>query len=102
MSNSTTTRQQSIERAMVKARQVAATGVSPRFIGWAAGSYLYRVPSASHEHHEYTVSARRVQGGIVTECECQAAQRGLCCYHRALTRMAMAGELAPAYSQAAD
>ncbi len=101
MSNST--RQQSIERAMAKARQVAAQGIGPRFIGWAGGSgRLYKVASASHEGHEYVVTARRVGNGHATECNCQAAQRGLVCYHRALVQLEMAGALPTVYGMAAD
>jgi hypothetical protein len=101
MSNPTT-KQASIDRAMTKARTVAAAGIAPRFIGWAAGAHLYKVASASHDGHEYLVTARRVGKGIATTCDCQAAQRGLCCYHRGLVRMELAGELAPVYGMAAD
>jgi hypothetical protein len=87
---------------MAKARTVAAQGIAPRFIGWAAGSHLYKVASATHEGHEYLVTARRVGKGFSTECQCQAAERGLVCYHRALVQLELAGELAPAYAMAAD
>jgi hypothetical protein len=99
----TTTRQASIDRAMAKARQIAAQGGSPRFIGWAAGAgRLFKVASATHADHEYTVSARRVAAGVATECECEAASRGLVCYHRALVQLDLAGSLAPVAAMAAD
>lgn len=95
--------QQSIDRAMAKARQVASTGVSPRFLGWAFGlGRVYLVASANNPLHDYTVTARRVARGVATTCDCQAAQRGLICYHRALVQLDLAGELAPAFAMAGD
>jgi hypothetical protein len=87
---------------MAKARTVAAQGIAPRFIGWAAGNRLFKVASATHEGHEYLVTAHRVERGFYTTCECEAAKRGLVCYHRALVQLELAGELAPVYAMAAD
>jgi hypothetical protein len=99
-----TSRTDSIARAMAKARQVAGQGAAPRFIGWTDGAYLYRVASVTHAGHEYLVTARRVGLGFsfATMCECEAAQRGLICWHRALVRLDLDGELTPVAAMAGD
>lgn len=98
-----TSRTESIARATAKARQVAGQGVAPRFTGWAAGAgRLFKVASARHEGHEYTVTARAMRNGVATVCDCEAARRGLICWHRALVRLEMAGELAPVAAMAGD
>lgn len=86
------TRQAAIARALDRAQAQASQGNRPTLVATsfdgAAIRETWQVASRTTAGQVYTVSLTRTASAITTACDCQAAGRGLVCWHRALGRLA--------------
>ena len=81
-----------INRAYDRAHDQARAGNTPtltatRFDGTAIHE-TWLVTSRTHDGRTYRVELSHDQTGIETMCDCQAAERGDCCWHRGAARLA--------------
>jgi len=81
-----------IQRAYERARDHVRRGVVPTLIETTLEADCLRerwvMPSATRDNLSWVVELRRDMQGIATECKCEAAQKQLICWHRALARLA--------------
>ena len=87
-------RQQAIDRAVARAIEMAAAGVTPVLNRSETArdglSTLQRwtVPSRTTVGTLYSITLLADSDGLTTECSCQAGESGKPCWHRALARLA--------------
>lgn len=81
-----------IQRAYERARDHVRRGVVPVLIDTTLEAERlterWVMPSATRDNLSWVVELQRDEKGIATSCKCEAAQKQLICWHRALARLA--------------